>query len=215
MMGASTDSIKIWIATSNPNKLREYKLLCDGLPIEIHAAGELKFFEFPPENGKTFEDNARIKARSLSAVLPGEWVLGEDSGLCVDALGGIPGVHSARYAGDRASDAENCAKLLKMMQIRAGTNRKAYFQSTLICYSPDGKETVYEGRLEGAIISQARGTKGFGYDPVFTPSGHNQTVAELEPSVKNEISHRSQAFRKWLHYFEKYRGSGASQNFGQ
>src|SRR4051812_23724126 len=114
----------LWVATTNQGKFNEFRNIL-GTMLDLHSAGELKVYSAPPETGKTFEDNARIKARSLKAIRPGEWVVADDSGLEVEGLNSMPGVHSARYAGDKASDAENVAKVLKMVQIRNAGNRSA------------------------------------------------------------------------------------------
>ena len=188
---------ELWVATTNKGKLSEFRsLLGDGF--DVHAASELGFYTAPPETGKTFEENARIKARSLKAVKPGVWVVADDSGLEVDGLGGLPGVHSARYAGDKASDRENTAKLLKMVQIRTPGQRSARFVCVLVVFDPQGQEHVIRGEVKGQIATAARGTAGFGYDPVFIPEGHEKTFAELGLPVKNQISHRAKALREFL-----------------
>ena len=120
--------LELWVATGNQGKLNEFKMLLHRLVaagLELHAQSELPVFSPPPENGQTFLENARIKARAFKAVKPGTWVLADDSGLCVEGLNGLPGIHSARYAGPKASDAENVAKLLKMMALRPMPNRRA------------------------------------------------------------------------------------------
>lgn len=185
---------ELWIATSNKGKLSEFRTLLPNF--EMRSQGDLPVYTSPDENGKTFEDNARIKARSLKAMKPGVWILGEDSGLEVAGLNNMPGVHSARYAGPKASDAENVAKLLKMMSIRSASNRAAKFRSVIVAFSPEGKEFVVTGEMNGKISSAARGTTGFGYDPIFIPDGEEKTLAELGISAKNKVSHRAQAIRK-------------------
>jgi XTP/dITP diphosphohydrolase len=185
----------LWIATTNQHKLNEFRNII-GASVEIHSVGELKYYSAPPENGKTFEDNARIKARSLKALKPGEWVVADDSGLEAEGLGGMPGVFSARYAGDKASDAENVAKLLKMIQIRSAGNRKAQMVCVLVVYDPSGAEHVVRGVVGGLIAPASRGKSGFGYDPIFVPDGNDKTYAELGPAVKNQSSHRAQALRE-------------------
>lgn len=187
----------LWVATTNQGKLNEFRNLMSERA-ELHAVSELGFYAAPPENGKTFEENARIKARSLKAVRPGIWVVADDSGLEVEGLGGLPGVHSARYAGEKASDGENVAKLLKMLQIRSPGNRAAQFRCVLVAYDPEGKEHMLEGVVKGMISTSARGKSGFGYDPVFIPEGHDKTFAELGGAVKNQISHRASAIRELL-----------------
>lgn len=185
----------IWIATTNRGKLIEFQQLLPGWTVK--SVADLKTYSQPPETGKTFEENARIKAKSLKAMAGGDWVVADDSGLEVEGLGNLPGVHSARYAGPKASDAENNAKLLKMSQMRlASDKRQAQFRCVLVAYSPEGKEFVVEGILKGVVAEKMRGTTGFGYDPLFIPEGHDKTLAELGLAVKNQISHRSQAIKK-------------------
>lgn len=190
-------AITLWVATTNQGKLNEFRNLM-AERVEIHGLQDLKNYAAPPETGKTFEDNARIKARSLKAMRPGTWVVADDSGLEVEGLGGLPGVHSARYAGDKASDAENVAKLLKMLQIRSPGNRTAVFRCVLVAYDPEGREHVLRGEVKGQITPTARGKAGFGYDPIFAPEGHDKTFAELGSAVKNQISHRAVAIRELL-----------------
>ncbi len=195
---------KLWIATGNSGKLTEFKLLLKSLPFEIHSQKELSVFSQPPENGKTFLDNARIKAKALKSVVANEdWVLADDSGLCVSGLGGLPGIHSARYAGERASMAENIAKLLKMMQIRNISDRKAHFECTLVLLGRSGEEKILTGELKGQIAAKITGTNGFGYDPIFIPENFTQTLGELSDSQKNTLSHRYQACQKLLQDFLK------------
>ncbi len=192
--------MQLWLATSNRGKLIEFQTLLS--KIEIHTQGELKVFSPPDETGKTFEDNARLKARALKSVKTGVWVIGEDSGLEVDGLNKLPGIHSARYAGPNARDSENVAKLLKMMALRSATNRKAQFQCCMVVYSPEGKEFVVNGQMTGNISEKVRGTDGFGYDPIFIPDGETKTLAELGLTRKNQISHRAEAIRKLGAIFE-------------
>lgn len=185
----------LWISTTNQGKLSEFRNIL-GAAVEIHSVSELSFYAAPIESGKTFEDNARIKARTLKALKPGVWVVADDSGLETDGLGGLPGVHSARYAGDKAGDGENVAKLLKMIQIRSAQNRGAQMVCVLVAFDPNGAEHVIRGVVKGQISTTARGKSGFGYDPVFIPEGQDKTYAELGAAVKNQTSHRSQAIRE-------------------
>ena len=187
----------LWIATTNQGKMNEFRNLLANR-VDIHGVGELKTYSAPPETGATFEDNARIKARSLKAMRPGEWVVADDSGLEVEGLGNLPGVHSARYAGEKAKDAENVAKVLKMLQIRSPLNRKAQFRCVLVAFDPSGKEYVLNGLVKGTISTAARGKTGFGYDPVFIPEGQELTFSELGIAAKNQISHRANAIRELL-----------------
>jgi XTP/dITP diphosphohydrolase len=189
----------LWIASSNTGKIKEFQnLLFDFPQIKIRTQNEISGFSSPEENGDSFLSNARIKAKSLRAIKNQDWVLADDSGLEVQGLGGLPGIHSARYAGPKARDSENIAKLLKMMQIRNVTDRSAQFRACLVALAPNGEEFQMEGILRGQIGMQLAGAHGFGYDPVFIPSGQTQTLAELGPGFKNQQSHRALAFKQFL-----------------
>lgn len=194
--------ISVWFATFNSSKVKEFKSLSAGLPLELHTPSELSFYSSPEETGDTFLENAKIKAVSFQKTLGARseqaWVVSEDSGLEVDGLGGLPGVHSARYAGDKASDAENNSKLLKMLKIRSPKNRRARFRCCLVAIGPDAKEYVFEGSVEGEIAQRLQGQGGFGYDPLFIPEGETKTFSELGSAFKNKVSHRSQAVRAFL-----------------
>jgi XTP/dITP diphosphohydrolase len=199
----------LWISTTNQGKLNEFRNLI-GSQVDIHSVGELANYYAPPETGKTFIENARIKSKTLKALKPGTWVVADDSGLEVEGLGGLPGIHSARYAGDKASDGENVAKLLKMLQIRSPANRKAQFRCVLVAYDPQGGEHVVEGTVNGTISTTSRGKGGFGYDPVFIPEGKEQTFSELGIAVKNQISHRAKAIRELMRLIEPDSHRGAT-----
>lgn len=191
--------MEMWIATGNKGKIGEFQLLLRSIdPLELHHQGELNTFSQPPENGKTFLENARIKAKALRSVKNKAWVLADDSGLEVEGLGGLPGIHSARYAGDKASDAENVAKLLKMMQIRNINPRSARFVCSIVIITDTGEEWNFEGELKGKIGTKPQGQMGFGYDPVFIPDDQTQTLAELPPLYKNQNSHRAKAIHQFL-----------------
>lgn len=191
--------MELWIATGNKGKLEEYKMALRSLPeIQIFHQGEIKGFTARPEDGQTFLDNARIKAKTLKAVKPNAWVLGEDAGLEVVGLNNLPGVHSARYAGPKAADSENVAKLLKMMQIRNVSPRTAQFKCVTVVLTPDNQEWIFEGTMKGIIGPKAVGQMGFGYDPVFLPENETKTLAELGPGYKIQHSHRAQALNLFL-----------------
>ncbi|MEN0057376.1 MAG: RdgB/HAM1 family non-canonical purine NTP pyrophosphatase [Bdellovibrio sp.] len=191
--------MELWIATGNKGKLSEYRLLLRDIPdLKVFSQGDIPSFTPRPEDGKTFEDNARIKAKTLRAVKNTVWVLGEDAGLVVEGLNGLPGIHSARYAGPHASDSENVAKLLKMMTLKPMANRNAQFVCTTVIYSPEGEEWVFTGEMKGSIASKPVGLHGFGYDPVFLPTGQTQTLAELGDGFKTQHSHRAQALKAFL-----------------
>lgn len=191
--------MELWIATGNKGKLEEYKLTLSKIPeIKLFSQADLPYFTPKPEDGTTFLDNARIKARSVKALKPHAYVLGEDAGLEVEGLNQLPGVHSARYAGPHARDSENVAKLLKMMQIRALTNRKAQFRCVTVVLTPQNEEWIFEGCLKGEITQKVSGQMGFGYDPIFKPEGESKTLAELGPGYKILKSHRAQALSQFL-----------------
>jgi XTP/dITP diphosphohydrolase len=195
--GRSIMSVEFWIATTNKGKLAELEaeLKKSLASVEIHNLSELRTYSPPPETGKSFAENALIKAKSLRALKPHAWILAEDSGLEVEALNGLPGIHSARYAGEKASDSENNAKLLKMLQIRSAGNRKARFFCSLIVLGPQGQQIACEAPMNGSIAAIPKGQLGFGYDPIFVPEGQQQTLAELGPGFKLQQSHRAAALR--------------------
>lgn len=196
--------MELWIATGNKGKLSEYKTMLREIPdLNVFSQADIASFTPRPEDGKTFEENARIKAKTLHAVKNKAWVLGEDSGLVVEGLGGLPGIHSARYAGLKASDNENVAKLLKMMTLKPMQNRNAKFVASVVIYSPTGEEWVFNGEMKGVIASKPVGLHGFGYDPVFVPEGQTQTLAELGSGYKSQHSHRSQALKAFLERLQK------------
>jgi len=191
--------MNLWLATGNKGKLEEYKLTLNKVPeVKLYSQADLPHFTPKPEDGQTFLDNARIKAKSVKALKSSDWVLGEDTGLEVEGLNGLPGVHTARYAGPHARDSENVAKLLKMMQIRNVPNRNAQFKCVTVVLSPDNQEWVFEGILKGQISQKVVGAMGFGYDPVFIPEGETKTLAELGPGYKIQKSHRAIALAQFL-----------------
>lgn len=187
---------EIWVASANPGKLAEFKILLSHLPYAVHTAAELKNYHSPIENGADFRSNALIKAKSLAALKRECFVLADDSGLEVNGLGGLPGIHSARYAGPKASDMENQSKLLKMMSLRCPLQREARFVCCLCLIDPAGEIHYFEGDLKGSIAKSPKGTDGFGYDPIFIPEGSELTLSELGKSYKIKHSHRAVAFMK-------------------
>jgi len=193
----------LWVATTNSHKLTEFKMLLAGTPITLHTPDELPAYFAPPETGKTFQENARIKAKSLHAIKPECWVMAEDSGLSVDGLNGAPGIYSARYAGDKATDIENNQKLLHMLKIRSPSNRAAAYKASIVLLSPSKEDFHFEGEFKGQITEGLRGSSGFGYDPIFVPLGESKTVAELGDAWKNKVSHRSQATKKLLAFLKE------------
>jgi XTP/dITP diphosphohydrolase len=182
------------LASRNAHKARELELLLPGWTIEpLDADG------WPDETGETYVENARAKARFGRAFADEErWTIGEDSGIEVAALGGRPGVHSARYAPEGAPA---IAKLLE--ELRDVDDRRARYVSELVAIAPDGEELRGTGILDGTIAGGPRGSGGFGYDPVFVPQGEQRTVAELGDGWKNEHSHRACAVRALREAFER------------
>jgi XTP/dITP diphosphohydrolase len=180
------------IASGNRHKILEIRAICEGLPIRFLSLAE--FPELPPvvEDGETFEANARKKAEA-AARGTGRRALADDSGLEVDALGGAPGVLSARWAGRPGDDAANNAKLVEALRGAAPERRTARFRCVIAVADPAGVLFTAEGRCDGIVVLEPRGRRGFGYDPHLLIPGFGRTVAELEPEVKNRISHRAKA----------------------
>jgi len=186
---------KLLVGTNNPGKVREYEELLADLPetLEVTFLTREGLTLEVEESGETFEENARIKALAY-AQASGLISLADDSGLEVDALGGAPGVHSARYAGPAISDADRYRKLLDALADVPAGQRSARFRCVVALALPDGTVHTADGFCEGEIGFAPRGEHGFGYDPVFVAKGHGgRTMAELTPDVKNEISHRARA----------------------
>lgn len=193
--------MKILVASNNKNKIREIKQILGDIfePISLSEAG---VESDPEETGTTFLENAIIKARSGMEV-SGLPCIADDSGLCVDALGGAPGVYSARYSGEGATDDKNNELLLKNMADI--TDRRACFKSAIAMVFPDGKVVTAEGECPGVMIYEYRGNNGFGYDPLFLVEEYNKTFAELDGEIKNKISHRAHALQSFR---EKIKAEG-------
>jgi len=187
---------KIVIASGNEGKVREIGSMLSSLGFEIIAQQRLGISSVP-ETGATFRENALIKARHAAAK-SGLPAIADDSGLVVDALGGRPGVHSARYAGKNASDEENVDKLLAELQGVAAGKRGAHYECAAVWLSPDASiaPLIAEGQWHGCVIDERRGDGGFGYDPVFLDLEMNMTGAEMSIEEKNRQSHRGKAFRQ-------------------
>lgn len=184
-------------ATSNIYKLQEVRSII-GEEYVIDGLDSIAFSDEIPETGDTIEENAIQKVNYI-ADYTDLAVFAEDTGLIVPALGGAPGVHSARYAGDQKSDQDNIAKLMQELE-EHGKDRRAYFQTVLAYRDPAGEVHTFTGEVQGRIIDVPRGTRGFGYDPVFVPDGYEQTFAELGEDIKNRISHRRQALDRFRGY---------------
>jgi XTP/dITP diphosphohydrolase len=196
--------VRIYLASGNRHKVAELQLLASrtALPVEIFSAGAVGGMPAVVEDAGTFAGNARKKALALVTRLPaGAWALADDSGLCVEALGGAPGVESAYYAGRESDGAANLAKLVDAMRAVPEASRGAHFVCVLCLIGTDGAEHVFEGRCAGHLLHEPRGGAGFGYDPLFVPAGHAASFAELGDWVKHTISHRACAWQQmaeWL-----------------
>ena len=184
-----TSPIPLLVSTRNPHKLREIRTIL-GDPFEVSDLSILPTMHEVEETGSSFEENAELKAVAASQLFEG-WVIADDSGLEVDALGGAPGVYSARYAGDAASDSENNTLLLKNLQEVPEQERRARFRCVIVLARAGRKLAAFSGVVEGLIASSARGVEGFGYDPLFMPDGFSQTFGELPVATKNRLSHRA------------------------
>lgn len=182
------------IATFNTDKARELGRLLDLDGLEIHSLRDFAGASAPPEVGRTLQENALAKARAALAHtgLPS---LADDTGLEVDALGGRPGIYTARFAGPDATYQDNVRRLLEVLEGVDPDQRTARFRTVCAACFPDGRELIGEGVLEGVITEQPRGTEGFGYDPVFEVVGDGRTLAEMPLAEKNEMSHRARAVR--------------------
>jgi XTP/dITP diphosphohydrolase len=188
--------VKFIVATFNRDKAAELQVLLALPDVELVVLADWPGATAPEETGATLLENARIKALAAVA-LTGLPAIADDTGLEVDALRGAPGVHAARYAGPKATYAENVAKLLRELAGVPPEQRTARFRTVCFAAWPDGTEMSADGALQGTITDTPRGTNGFGYDPVFVPRGETRTYAELADAEKNAISHRARAVR-WL-----------------
>ena len=177
---------RIVLASGNAHKAVELGRVLPGWDVEPYPG------ELPEETGETFVANALLKARHVHAALGGgAWVLADDSGIEAAALGGAPGVRSARYAGEDATDAENLPKLIAAL--RGRDDRRVRYVAELVAISPEGRELHARGELRGTLAAAPRGSGGFGYDPAFVPEGETRTVAEMSAAEKDAISHRARA----------------------
>lgn len=199
---------QIVLASGNAGKLRELRTMLADTGIEVLALRDFPPVAEPDEPYDTFEGNARHKARyywQMLSLSPAQFVLADDSGLCVDALGGAPGVYSARYAGEPRSDERNNHKVLEQMALRTNpSERRAHFTCVLALVG-DGIERCYHGQVDGRLAAGMSGSRGFGYDVMFIPDGHRHTFGELDDVVKAQISHRSRALARLLEDIRTWR----------
>lgn len=195
---------ELLIATSNAGKIRELSGLLVNLPLRLRQLSEFPQIEEVEETGKTFAENALLKAR-LYGRQTNLWTLADDSGLEVDALDGAPGVLSARYAGRHATDEERNSRLLAELALTNDEQRTARFVCAIALYDPASRATeIFNGTCEGRIAKHPRGRQGFGYDPLFIPSGYTHTFGELSEDVKQQISHRARALAAFRVYLNKH-----------
>lgn len=194
------------IATHNSHKTAEMREILGDLFSEIEDLGSIPDLTPPEETGSTFAENAVIKALAASQLRPTRFVLADDSGLEVDALGGAPGVYSARYAGPSATNADNRAKLLQELGGVPAAARTARFRCSLAIARSGTVLAQFDGTVEGLIASAATGEGGFGYDPIFCPEGYTESFGQLPSTVKNALSHRGRALEKFREWVERARG---------
>jgi len=194
---------KLYVATSNAHKLDEMRSIFDG-GWQLIGMREVGFSGDIDEVAWTLEENAYLKAKALYDYLGGAWVIGEDTGLEVDALGGKPGPRTARFAGETATAQDNMAKLLQLL--KDVEDRSAQFRTVIALLHPDGRVQYFEGICKGSIAERPMGDGGFGYDPIFIPEGYTKSFASLPAELKNRISHRARALAKlrdFIHRLEE------------
>jgi len=197
---------ELLIATANQGKVREIQRLLGALPIAIRTLAEFPLIKPVDESGDTYEANALLKAKAYARET-GLWALADDSGFEVIALGGRPGVFSARYAGAGASDDDRISLLLQEFRDRKSDDPRARFVCVAALADPQNEVTlVAQGTCEGIVVTESRGKNGFGYDPIFVPDGFKQTFAELSAEIKNAISHRARAIHSMRSHLEELIG---------
>ncbi len=187
---------RVVLATKNRHKLEELHRILDAAGLDVELLGADAFPDLPdvPETESSFAGNALLKAREIARIT-GLPAIADDSGLCIDALNGMPGIFSARWSGRHGDDAANLALVLGQLSDVPDRRRGASFQCAAAIALPDGTERVVEGSIDGSIIREPRGTNGFGYDPIFVPLGYAVTTAEMDSDEKDAISHRGRALQ--------------------
>ena len=191
-----TSGVTLVIASHNPGKVREIGELLAPHGMKTIGAMELNLPE-PDETGTSFAENAILKARA-AAKQSGSYALADDSGLCVAALDGAPGIYSARWAGPRKDFQDAMVRLEKEVTAIGSPDTRAHFVCVLALATPDGMVETFKGRVFGTLTFPPRGAQGFGYDPIFVPEGHRMTFGEMDPAIKHTISHRTHAFEKFV-----------------
>lgn len=196
--------MKLVLASNNKHKIAEIKSILsqNGCDVEVVSLSDIGYTDEIVEDGTSFEENALIKARTVAAL--GYVGIADDSGLCVDALNGAPGIYSARYAGEPCDHGKNNEKILLALQGKKGTERAAAFVSVIACCHPDGSHFTVRGECRGEMLEALQGEGGFGYDPLFCPDGYQETFAELSFDDKNKISHRAKALLAFAKEFPAF-----------
>lgn len=196
--------MKLVLASNNKHKIEEIKSILskNGIDAEVLSLSEIGYTDEIIEDGVSFEENALIKAKTVAAL--GYIGIADDSGLCVDALGGAPGIYSARYAGEPCDHAKNNEKILSALHGKKGSERSAAFVSVIACVMPDGSYFTVRGECPGEMLEALQGNGGFGYDPLFRPTGYPLTFAELSFDEKNKISHRAKALVAFAKRFPSF-----------
>ncbi|MES2345813.1 MAG: XTP/dITP diphosphatase [Chlamydiota bacterium] len=201
--------MELVIASGNLHKIREFRAILKSVcNFKVLSLLDFPHYSLPEETEKTFEGNAILKAVHAASHLK-SWVIADDSGLVVPALQGAPGVYSARYAGNEATDAENRRKLLHEMRNLKDDERNAYFSCSIAIAAPDGLKKSVTATCEGIVLKEERGGHGFGYDPLFIKHDYSKTFAELDEDTKNRISHRRKALDKLLPFLETINATDA------
>jgi len=191
------NKMKFIVATKNKNKLSEIKDILKDFPFDVVSMEEVGIGDEIEENADTFEGNALLKAKAIHSKTGG-YVMADDSGLCIDALGGAPGIYSARFAGENTDYQTKINKIWEMMKQSGSNSKDARFVCAIAVIDPDGKEYILRGECEGVICDKIQGNNGFGYDPVFLIPHLGKTTAQLSPEDKNKISHRGRALAKMV-----------------
>ena len=196
-------SARVVLATRNNHKVAELRRIFADADVQVDLLGTDEFPDLPdvPETGSTFAANALLKARDV-AQRTGLVAIADDSGLCVDALNGMPGIFSARWAGTHGNDLANLELVLAQLRDVPANRRTAAFHCAAAIATPEGEERVVEGVLDGVLIDAPRGGNGFGYDPIFVPDGYNETFAQLPATVKQQISHRAKAMQQLVAFVQ-------------
>jgi XTP/dITP diphosphohydrolase len=187
---------KLIVASNNSNKIREIKEILRNIPVEILSLKEAGIDVDIEETGSTFLENAYLKAKGISDIAGGAMVLADDSGLVVEALGGAPGIYSARFAGEHGNNKKNNEKLLELLEGKKQSERQASFICAMVLIDENGKSIEVEGKIDGFIGEEEKGSNGFGYDPVFYLQEYGMTFGEMDSETKNKISHRAKALGK-------------------